>query len=950
MRYSRVARPLAVLALMLGLAGAMPATAPVVHGQQAPAAPRVADVPVIDFEKYTLPNGLEIILSEDHRLPLVAVNVWYHVGPAHEEPGRTGFAHLFEHMMFQGSKHAPGDSHFRLVEGAGGSDINGTTGFDRTNYFQTLPADQLELGLWLESDRMGYLLDKVDQANLSNQQDVVRNERRQSLENQPYGIVQEGMFHLLFPPGHPYYARIIGSHADIQAAKLEDVKRFFKKYYAPGNATLAIVGDIDRNRTKALVQKYFGTLKAGPQVPKPTVVTPPITSERRAVITDRVELPRVIVAWLTPAMFKPGDADLDVVARALGGGRASRLYKSLVYEKQLAQNVFVSQNSTMLASYFSVDVTARPGHTADEIEAAIHAELARFLESGPDAAEVSLALNQIETQTVQGLERLGGFGGVADTLNHYNHYTGDPGYLQQDIARYRAVTPESARRVAQQYLQPNARVVVHGVPGAQQLGPPVPAPAPSTAAAGQGAESLNADEPWRNEPPKPSGGRSLTVPVPKTFRLANGLTVYLNERPGLPVVSAGLVFKTGSAVNPLDKPGLANFTAAMIDEGTATRSALRIAEEVAGLGGTLTTSSSMDTLQVSMASLARTFPQMLDIVVDVVRRPSFPDAEMERQRASRLAQLVQQRANAGQVANTVLSAALYGPAHPYGATDLGTEASNKAMTVADVRGFWQRNFVPNNAALVVSGRITEAELRPLVERAFGDWAAGKPDTAPQRQPRTTAARVIVVDRPGAPQTQLRVGSIGAPRATPDYESIRLMNETLGGLFTSRININLREDHGYTYGGNSGFVFRREAGPFMVSTGVRTDVTAPAVSEILKELTRMREGGVTADELTLAKDSMVRSLPADFETSGRVTASTVNLFAYDLEPDYYASVARRYSAVTGTQVGAAAKKYIDPAKVVVVAVGDRARIQPELEKLNIGAIEIWTAEGVPAPQP
>jgi zinc protease len=352
---------------------------------------------------------------------------------------------------------------------------------------------------------------------------------------------------------------------------------------------------------------------------------------------------------------------------------------------------------------------------------------------------------------------------------------------------------------------------------------------------------------------------------------------------------------------------------------------------------------------VSAGSLARTFPQMLDLLVDVVRRPSFPEAEMERQRASRLAQLLQQRENAGMVANTVLSAALFGRAHAYGYTDIGTEASNRAMTVADVRGFWQRNVVPNNAALVVSGRITEAELRPLVQKAFGDWASGKPDVPPQRTPQSTAARVIIVDRPGAPQTQIRVGSIGAPRATPDYEAIRLMNETLGGLFTSRININLREEHGYTYGGNSGFVFRREAGPFMVSTGVRTDVTAPAIGEILKELGRMREGGVTADELTLARDSTIRSLPAEFETSNRVTSSTVNLFAYDLEPDYYTSVARRYAAVTAPQVGAAAKKYIDPANVVIVAVGDRARIQPEIEKLNIGPIEVWGADGAPLPQ-
>ncbi len=924
----------------------------VVHGAttraQAPAPPAASDVPAIAFEKYRLPNGLEVILSEDHRLPMVAVNVWYHVGPAYEEPNRTGFAHLFEHMMFQGSKYAPGDMHFRLVEGAGGSDINGTTGFDRTNYFQTLPSDQLELGLWLESSRMGYLLDEVDQKNLSNQQDVVRNERRQNVENRPYGIVDEAVFHLLFPKDHPYYASVIGSHADIQAAKLEDVQNFFKKYYAPGNASIAIVGDIDKAATKALVQKYFGTLKSGPPVAKPTVQTPPITSERRAVVTDRVELPRVYMAWLTPAFYAPGDADADIAAAALGDGRSSRLYKSLVYEKQIAQSASAYQQSMMLGSVFTIEVTARPGHTAEEIEAAIDAELAAFRESGPEPAEVERARNQHETRTIQGLERFGGFGGVADMLNQYNHYLGDPGYLQQDIARYRTATPASVRAFVRQYLTPTSRVVVYGVPGPQQLDANVPSASQASQDAASGAaQSINADEPWRREVPKPAAARPLTVPVPASFKLPNGLTVLLTERSGLPVVSATLVVKTGSAANPVDRPGLASFAAAMLDEGTRSRSALEIADDVAQLGATLSTASAMDSTQVSIGSLSRTFPRMLEILGDVTRHPTFPNDEVERQRASRLGQLVQQRENAGVIASKVMMAALYGGSHPYGLPELGTEASTNAITAADLRAFWQKNFVPNNAALVVSGRVSEAELRPLVQRVFGDWQPGTPDVSGLPAPPPAAERLIIVDRPGAPQTQLRVAAIGAQRSTPDYEAIRVMNETLGGLFSSRINLNLREAHGYTYGAASGFTFWRTPGPFLVSTGVRTDVTAPAVSEILKELSRMRDSDVTADELTLAKDALIRSLPSNFETASRVTGSTANLYVYDLETDYYVNLQRRFAAVSTPQVRAASQKYIVPGKAIVVAVGDRAKIQPELEKLNIGPVEIWTADAKPA---
>jgi zinc protease len=908
-------------------------------------APARTGTPVLEFEKYTLPNGLEVILSEDHRLPLVAVNLWYHVGPANEEPGRKGFAHLFEHMMFQGSKHVPGDSHFRLVEGAGGS-LNGTTDFDRTNYFETLPSNQLELALWLEADRMGYLLDQVDQANLSNQQDVVRNERREGLENQPYGIVEEAVFHQLFPKDHPYHARVIGSHADIQAAKLEDVKSFFKLYYAPNNASLAIVGDIDKAQTKRLVGKYFGTLKQGKAVPKPSGQTPPITAERRAVVQDRVELSRVYMAWVTSPIFKPGDADADVAANALGGGRSSRLYKSLVYEKQIAQDVSASQNSAMLGSVFQITATARPGHTAEELEKAIDEELARFRERGPDQAEIDRARNTIETRIIQGLENLGGFGGVADLLNSYNHYLGDPGYLPQDLQRYRDTTPASIRAFVQQQLTPTARVVVHGVPGQQDLGPPVPTPKAAQAAPGTGAESLNADEPWRKETPRAAEAKPLKLPEPTSFQLANGLTVLVNERPGLPIVSANLVVKTGSGTNPIDKPGLANFTAAMLDEGTASRTALQIADEVARLGASLGTSSTMDAMQVSAGSLRRTFDALVTLMADVVRSPSFPAEEIERQRRSRLANLIQQRENPSQVAANTTAAALYGTSHPYGYPELGTESSNSGMSRQELEAFWKQNFVPNNAALIVSGQVTAAELRPVLEKAFGEWPRGTPAQPSLGNAATAAGRLILVDKPGAPQTQLRVASIGVARATPDYEAILVMNEALGGLFSSRINLNLREQHGYTYGAGSQFLFRRSPGPFVISTGVRTDVTAPAVSEIFKEVRRMRESALTAEELALAKDSLVRGLPSQFETSSSVTNSTANIFIHDLGLDYYTKLPARLSAVDAAQVKAAAEKYVVPDKLLVIAVGDRSRIAPALQKLNLGAVEVRGADGMP----
>jgi zinc protease len=929
-----------LVVLVLALAGLTSCV-----GQKRGGESSATDIPRIAFEKYTLPNGLAVILSRDTRVPMVAVNLWYHVGPANEEPGRTGFAHLFEHMMFQSSKHTPPDSHFKLLEAAGASDINGTTDYDRTNYFETVPANQLELALWLESDRMGYLLDKVDQAALSNQQDVVRNERRQSVENQPYGLADEALIQALFPKGHPYYGNVIGSHEDIQAVKLDDVRRFFRQYYSPNNASLAIVGDFDAAQAKALVEKYFGTLKRGPDVPAIKAETPKITSERRKAVKARVELPRVYMAWVTSPILKPGDADADVASNVLGGGRSSRLYKKLVYEKQIAQTVSAQQYSLILGSIFQIEATARPGHTVEELEKAIEDELTAFRANPADAGEIEQARNTIETNIIGGLERLGGFGGVADRLNSYNHYLGTPDYLTKDIERYRAVTAASLQSFAKDQLTPTSRVVLHVLPGEPEAVAQVPTP-PAPAAADAGGESINADEPWRNQAPASGPARPLQLATPASATLPNGLTLILSERRGLPIVAANLVLRTGSDANPLDKPGTANFVAAMLDEGTAKRNALQIADDVARLGASLGTSSSMDATTVSARSLAKNFPAMVDILADVTLNPSFPAEEIERQRASRLASLVQQRDNPAQVAAQVTAAALYGAKHPYGYSEIGTEASVKSLTRDDMVAFWKQNFVPNNAALVVAGDISMDQLRMLAEKSFGNWQRGTPLQPALGAPTTTTARVVLVDKPGSPQTQVRVASIGAARSSPDFRPMQVMNLALGGLFSSRINMNLREAHGYTYGASSQFSFRRAAGPFQVASGVRTDVTGPAVSEIFKEVGGMVGRPVSDEELKMAKDSLSYSLPGAFESSANAVNNFSNVFIYDLGLDYYSRYAEQVNAVTTDQTLAVAKKYLVPANMVVVVVGDRAKIEPQLKKLNLGAIEIRDTEGRP----
>ena len=901
-------------------------------------------VPELNYEKYRLANGLDVILLEDHRLPLVAVNLWYHVGPANERPGLAGFAHLFEHMMFEGSGHVGPEGHFRHLEAAGASEINGTTDFDRTNYFETLPANRLELALWLESDRMGFLLEEIDDAKLANQRDVVRNERRQSIEGQPYGLVQEELFHQLFPKDHPYYASVIGSHADIEAARLHDVQEFFRLYYAPNNASLAIVGDIDPARTRALVEKYFGPIPGGAPVPPPQCKTPPITAERRAVVTDQVELPRIYLAWITDPIYTQEDGECDLVAKILGGGKSSRLYKSLVYEKRIAQDVVAHQYSLALGSIFAIEATAKPGIKPEQLEQAIDAELDGFCRTGPTEVEIDRARTSYQSAIIRGLENLGGFGGVADRLNQYNHFLRDPGYLARDLERYARATASSLQEIARTRLARTARAVVYGVPGPKVVDD-VPGAAPTgLASAGEPATESAARHDWRTQVPGPSAPSPMQLPVPVRFQLANGLTICLIEQHSLPVLSANMVILGGSDRNPAELPGLASFTAEMLDEGTRQRSALEIAGDADRLGASLSTGSNMDSSIVAFRSLKKDSVAVFDLAADVLLNPEFPDGEIARLRHDRLTQILQQKDNPNALAARQFYLELYGPGHPYGYIELGTEASNKRISREDLTGFWHDTYMPSMAALMVAGDITERELRALAEKCFEGWRGAGADHAPPAVQAVPGRRVVIVDKPASPQTVLRVGQVGLARAHPDYVATAVMNAALGGLFSSRINLNLREKHGYTYGASSTFVYRRGPGPFLVGTSVRTDVTAQAVTEILFEIDAIRSAEILPEELATAKDSIARALPGLFETTPQAAATISQLFVHSLPLDYYRRLPEEIDRVTAGEVRRVAERHLRPEEMIVVAVGDRSIIREPLEKLQFGPVECYDVEG------
>jgi zinc protease len=596
-----------------------------------------------------------------------------------------------------------------------------------------------------------------------------------------------------------------------------------------------------------------------------------------------------------------------------------------------------------LASFFEIEAVARSGHTAAELQPLIDAELARLVSEPPAVAEVETARNQLERSLYQGLQKVGA---RADLLNMYNHYTGDPGYLPRDIERYSRVTPADVQRVVREYLRQDARVIVLAVRGDKQLEPDPPAP---RMARNGGTEAINAAESWRNTIPKAGHARVLALPAPQSFALANGLKVLYLQRPNLPIVSAQLVVDAGRAAGDPSLPGVSDFTAAMLEEGTASRTSQQLSDEMEHLGAAYESQTLRDVTSLEIDALARNFPDALALLADMAQRPAFPAAEIERQRDSRLSTIAEMREDGGTLADIALARALYGPAHPYGNSIIGTEAAVRRIGETDLRSLWERHYRPDNAALIVVGAIDVASLKALVERLWGDWRPATAEITPVTNtlfpsPVSSAARVIIVDKADSPQTALRIGRIGTVRTTPDFAAMQVLNEAFGGAYTSRLNLDLREDKGYTYGIASRFTYGRAPAPFVIRTAVRSDVSGPAVREVFAQLKRVTMSPLAADELKRARGSLTQSLPGLFETNEATAGSFADLFAYGLPIDYYRGLPLQFGAVTAPALEAIARRYLDPAGMVLIAVGDRKNLERALQPLGLGPIEVWPIAG------
>ncbi|MGA7155195.1 MAG: pitrilysin family protein, partial [Acidobacteriaceae bacterium] len=934
----------------VGVAAAMVAvcfgTTGVAAAQGKKAAEGKMKLPEIKYETYTLPNGLKVITHEDHRLPLVAVDLWYHVGPLNERAGRTGFAHLFEHMMFEGSEHVGQKAHIKDVEAAGATDVNGTTDFDRTNYFETMPANQLELALWLESDRMGFLMEGLNRTLLENQRDVVRNEKRQG-EGSPYEVAEEAMMHALFPKGHPYYGDVMGSHADIESARLGDVRAFHQEFYTPNNASIAIAGDFDPVKLKAMLTKYFGPIPAGPKVEAVHLETPPITSQKRVKITDTVKLPRLTLAWLTPAAFTPGSYAASVAMYAMGMAKVSRLDAELVYKDKIAQSVECGVNDEKLIGWANCDITAKPGVKLADLEAAAWKVIAQLQQEGPTAEEVEAAKAGVLSGKIFGLERLGGFGGVADTLDRYNQYTGDPGYLPKDVAAEEAVTPAEAKAAAQRYFTKDAAVVVYCEPGPKVL-QDVPRAAADTDANVKTpdpySDAFEKAQDWRKTMPKAGPPLTVHLPVPVEFELANGMKVYVVEERALPVLSASVVVRAGSENNAAAMAGLASLTAQTMGEATQSMDVKQLAAAEEEIGTRVSVYAGMDTATAGMNVLTEHERKGLGLLAEVVERPAFAESDFDRLKKQRLVGIEQQGDSVSAMVFRVGPNLLFGDT-PYGMPANGTTESVTAITRGDEEGFYKEHFGPKDSALVLAGDVTVPEARKLAETYFGGWtgsAEGEPKMQGEAKAETT--HVVIVDKPGAPQTALFAFGEGVPEDSPELQVLQVMNYTLGGAFASRINMNLREQHGYTYGGGSAFRSYREGGEFLAGALVRTNVTGAAATQLMDELKRFPEDPPTETELTQAKDASVQSLPGEFATTFAIAGSMSNLFTYHRPLDYYATLPAKYEAVTAADVAQAAKEYVHPNHLIIVAAGDRAKIEPQLKEANLGPIEVRTIDG------
>ena len=941
--------------LALALSTALVATPLALHpasAQQASAPAATVDIP---YEEFTLPNGLRVVVHTDRKAPIVAVNIWYHVGSKDEPKGRTGFAHLFEHLMFNGSENHRGE-YFEPFELVGATDQNGTTNTDRTNYFQNVPTTALDTALWMESDRMGHMLGAVDQKTLDEQRGVVQNEKRQG-ENQPYGQAWTKLMAALYPEDHPYHHSVIGSMADLDAASLEDVHQWFRAWYGPNNAVLVLAGDIDVETAREKVTKYFGDIPAGPDMAQPEVDVAKRPADTREVMEDRVPQARIYRAW-NVAQTGTVDSDrLQLVANILGSSRTSRLERRLVHEEQLVDFISAFQSDSQLGSNFIVMANVKAGVEPERVEAIVEEELQRLITGGLTDEELEQSKTVFRSGFIRGLERIGGFGGKADALARCEIYTGDPGCFRERMQNIATATPADLQALAGKWLDEGSHTLVI-VPGERTPLPEEPAVDPEPLA-------IPEVDPQYSTVPS-TVDRSAGVPLPESFpelvfpdlqraTLSNGLQVILAERHTVPVVQFNLLMDGGYKADAAGgrELGTSSFAMGMLDDGAGEYDALGFAARAESLGASLSAGASLDGGSASLSALKDQLDPSLELFSQMLRQPRFEQSEIDRVRASWIAGIQQEKANPNSAALRVLPPLLYGEGHAYAMpfSGSGTEESIAALTREDLVDYHRDWVRPEGATLVVVGDTTLDELVPMLERHLGDWRGEGEAPAPvEVEPVALpgAPRVFLIDQPGAVQANIFAGQLVPSTRSPDATEFELANTILGGQFSSRLNMNLREDKHWAYGAYSfasGAVGQR---PWIAFSPVQIDRTADALGELQREISEFATGVAppTVEETEKVRATEIRSLPGAYETSRSVASTIAGIVRYDRPDDYVFQRRDEIAGLTAQQLDAVVQRTLDPSALTWVVVGDLGEIEVPVRELQLGEVQVLDADGRP----
>lgn len=957
----------ALLALALAGCAAIPAppqpaaAPPAASVEPQPAAlSQLVSAVDIPFETFTLANGLKVIVHTDRKAPIVGVTTYYRVGSKHEPRGKTGFAHLFEHLMFTGSENVP---NFDIpLEAAGSTPTNGTTWYDRTNYVEVVPTGALDRALMMESDRMGHLLGAVDQTKLDRQRGVVQNEKRQS-DNQPYGLAGYALGEGLFPVGHPYRHSPIGSMADLDAASLDDVHSWFADNYGPNNVVLALTGDIDTATARPLVERWFGSIPAGPEVitAEAGPVTLPAPAKRE--MTDQVASIRLTRAWSGPGLADPDRIPLEIGMAVLGGLASSRLDNALVREQRLALSVSAEVEAHEQVSFITAQMDVLPGVRHEAAEAAFLAEIDRLVRDGPTSDEIGRAATRMIAGEIGALERVGDLDGKGATLAEGQLYRGDPAAYRADLAAIAAVTPEQVRDALKTWLTrppfdlavlPGERTETGEAMGGWGDEASAPQVSRSSSSAAATARAASTRSGAKRAIPPIAPVPDLVLPPTEHARLSNGIAVTLMRRTAVPKVLVGLQIDAGYSADRQDRQGLQSLMLDLLTEGTHRRTSAVIAEEQERLGAQLSTVATLDASIVTLEALSANLAPSLDLMADVALDPAFAPAEVERLRDLRLAEIAQNLSSPGGLAAEVLNPAIFGPDHPYGvpAGGLGSARVIASVTSGDISREHRKWFRPELAALTVVGDTTLAEILPLLERRFGGWgflasaAPHKDIDAPVPPPRP---RIIVIDRPNSPQSLIAGAKVLTMRGGDPDLAVDLANEVVGNGFLSRLNADLREDKGWSYG--VGSAVRRSVGPrnFLVQTSVQADRTGDSLRLLIARLAEFPgKAPVTPDELNRVTDGNIRGLPNRYETNAQILSTLLLNQRLGRPDDWDATLASRYRAVDAKTLNAAAAAHLQPDEMVWVIVGDRAVIEPQLKGFTLPVEFVTIDTGVDNP--